>query len=232
MHGDAAIGNVDGVDPGQDEGDEDGFGAGGLFYGQERGGVFQAGAAIGCGGEFYVGDGADGDRSGIGSGCVVDGAAYQVSDEEGAGWECGELVGGDEELLTGEGFGGGDGVAAGELEDDAASVFAGGEPVLLDVEAQGVGRRGGGVGRREDDFARGGEEIREVAERVGEDLAAAALGTEQARDGEPGGGREGVQGDGARRGVGSRRCVGPSGMLGPGYELSAGDTGAQDDAET
>ena len=95
-----------------------------------------------------------------------------------------------------------------------------------------MGRRGGGVGRREDNFARGGEDIREVAERVGEELAAAALGTEQARDGEPGGGREGVQGEGARRGVGSRRCVGPSGVSDSGYELSAGDTGAQDDAET
>ena len=192
VHGDAAVGYVDRVNPGQDERDEDGFGAGGLLYGEERGCVFKAGAAVGGGGEFYVGDGADG------CGCVVDSAAYEVADEEGAGGECGELVGGDEELLAGEGFGGGDGVAAGELEDDAAGVFAGGEPVLLDVEARRVGRGGGGVGGREDDFVRGGEEIGEVAEGVGEEFAAAALGTEQARDGEPGGGREGVQGDGAR----------------------------------
>jgi hypothetical protein len=33
VHGDTAVGDVDGVDPGQDERDEDGFGAGGLFYG-------------------------------------------------------------------------------------------------------------------------------------------------------------------------------------------------------
>jgi hypothetical protein len=104
--------------------------------------------------------------------------------------------------LAGEGFGGGDGVAAGELEDDAASVFAGGEPVLLDLEVLGVGRRGNGVSGRKDDFARGGEETGEVAEGVGEEFAAAALGAEQACDGEPGGGREGVQGDGARRCVG------------------------------
>jgi hypothetical protein len=187
VHGDAAVGEVDGVDPGLDEGDQDRFGVGGLFYGQEGGGVFEAGAAVGGGGEFYVDDGADGD------GVVVDGAAEEVADEEGGGVEGGELAGGDEELLAGEGFGGGDAVAAGELEDDAAGVLAGGQPVLFDAEMYGGGcglcsLRGG-----EDDVMAGVEETGEVAEGVGEELAATALRAQQASDGKPGGGGDTVQ---------------------------------------
>jgi len=70
-HGDAAARDVDGVDPGEDEGDEDRFCTGrlvGELYGEEGRGVFEAGAAVGGGGEFYVGDGA---RGGGGGGSVV-----------------------------------------------------------------------------------------------------------------------------------------------------------------
>jgi hypothetical protein len=167
VHGDAAGGYVDGVDPGEDEGDEDGFGTRGLvgwLDRQERGGVFQAGAAVGGGGEFYVHYGAGG---GGGTGGIVEGAAEQVAYEEGSGIEGRELVGGEEELLAGEEFGGRDGVAAGELEDDAAGVLAGGEEMLFDVEREVVGRRRGRVCGGEKDFAVGGEEAREVAKRIG-----------------------------------------------------------------
>ena len=189
-HGEAAGGDVDGVEPGADEGYEDGFGGGfgrclgggGELNGEERGGVFKAAAAVGAGGKFDVGDGADGES------VVEDGAADKVADEEGVGIEGGELVGGEEELLSGEVFGGGDGVAAGELEDDAASVFASGEPDFLNVERKGVRRGSVGGGGREEEVAMGGEDVGEVGEGVSEELAAAALGTEQTGDGDPAGG--------------------------------------------
>jgi len=156
VHGDAAGGDVDGVDPGQDEGDKDGLGGGsacGEFDGEEGGGVLEAGAAVGGGGEFDVDDRTDGIAGGVvGGRHVVDGAAQQVADEEGAGIEGGELAAGDEELLAGEGFGGGDGVAAGELEDDAAGVLAGGEKVLFDAQGGGSGRGRRGVRGAEDDI--------------------------------------------------------------------------------
>ena len=188
VHGDAAGGDVDRVDPGEDEGDEDGFGAGGVgcefgeFDSQERGGVFEARAAVGGGGEFYVDDGAGG---GVGGGCVVEGAAEQVADEEGAGVEGREFGGGDEELLAGEGFGGGDAVAAGELEDDTAGVLAGGEEMLFDVPREGAGCRLRGVCGSEEDFAVGGEESGEIAEGIGEEFAATPLRAQQASDGKP-----------------------------------------------
>jgi hypothetical protein len=193
VHGDAAGGDVDGVDPGEDEGDEDGFGTGrlvGEFDGEEGGGVFEAGASVGAGGEFQVGDDAGG---GVGGGGVVEGAAEQVADEEGAGVEGRELVGGDEELLAGEEFGGADAVAAGELEDDAAGVLAGGQEVLFDVEGKRVGRGRGCVGGREEDFAVGREEAGKIAEGVGEELAAAPLRAQQTSDGKPVRGGDAVQ---------------------------------------
>jgi hypothetical protein len=175
VHGDAAGGDVDGVDPGQDQGDEDGFcagGVGGEFKGEQRGGIFQAGAAVGGGGEFYVDDRAGGS---VGGGGVVERAAEQVADEEGAGLEGRELAGGDEELLTGEGFGGRDAIAAGELEYHAAGVLAGGEEVFFDVQGEDAGCRRRGVSGREEDFAVRREEAGKIAEGVGEELAATPL---------------------------------------------------------
>ncbi len=140
-HDHATVGDVDGVDPGKDEGDEDGFRTGrlvGELDGEEGGGVLEAGAAVGGSGEFYVDDGAGGGSGGCG---IVEGAAEQVADEERSGVEGRELVGGEEELLAGEEFGGTDTVAAGELEDDAAGVFAGGEEMLFDVDGEGAGCR-------------------------------------------------------------------------------------------
>jgi hypothetical protein len=162
----------------------------GELDGEEGGGVFEAGAAVGGGGEFYVGDRA---RGGVGVGGVVEGAAEEIADEEGAGLEGREVGGGDEELLAGEEFGGVDAVAAREFEDDAAGVLAGGEEVLFNVEGEGVGCGLGGCGGREEDFAVRGEEVGEIAEGVGEEFAAAPLRAQQASDGKPTGGRDTVQ---------------------------------------
>jgi hypothetical protein len=190
VHGDAAGGDVDGVDPGQDERDEDGFGAGSLLDGEEGGSVFETGAAVGAGSEFDVGYDAGG---GVGRGRVVEGAAEEVADEEGAGLEGRKLVGGDEKLVAGEEFGGGDAVAAGEFEDDAAGVLAGGEEMLFDVQGEGTRGRGRGARGGEEDFAVGGEEVGEVTEGVGEEFAATPLRAQQASDRKPTCGGDRVQ---------------------------------------
>jgi len=164
-----------------------GGGAGRVSWTARRGAAsFEAGAAVGARGELDVDDGADG------GGGVEDGAADEVADEEGVGVEGGELVGGDEELLAGEGFGGGDAVAAGELEDDPAGVFAGGEKVLFDADGRGVGRRDGSVGGGEGELTARGEDVGEVAEGVSEKLAAAALRTQQASEWNPAGVRDAI----------------------------------------
>jgi hypothetical protein len=197
VHGDAAGGDVDGVDPFEDEGDEDGLGGwsgGGEFYGEEGSGVLEAGAAVGGGGELYVDDGADGVTGGVvGGGDVVDGAAEEVADEEGSGVEGGEFAAGDEELLAGEGFGGRDAVAAGELEDDAAGVLAGGKPVLFDAKLGRTGRWRNCVRGGENDVVVGVEEAGKVAEGISEDLAATPLRAQQAGDRKPAGGGDTVQ---------------------------------------
>jgi len=60
--------------------------------------------------------------------------------------------------MAGEEFSGVDAVAAGEFEDDAARVLAGGEEMLFDVDGEGVGVGCRGVGGREKEFAVGREE--------------------------------------------------------------------------
>ncbi len=145
MHDDAPGGKVDGGEPGANEGDEDGLvvGCGEELDSEERSGVGEAGAAIGAGGELEVDDGADGEVG------VVEGAAEEVADEEGVGVEGWEGGGGDEELLAGDGLGGGDGVAAGELQDDTASVLTGGKEVGFEGDGGGVWGRGIGLGESE-----------------------------------------------------------------------------------
>ena len=188
MHGDAARGDVDGFEPREHEGNEDGlggFGGGrcgeGELDGEEGRGVFQPGSAIGAGGKFDIDDGADGDVR------VVVRATEEIAYEEGVGVERGELVGGDQELLAGQGLGVGDAVAAGELEDDAARVLAGGKPMLLDVDGRGAGLGRGCVRGHEEEVAVGGEDVGEVAEGFGEELTTATLRAQQTCEWEPAG---------------------------------------------
>jgi hypothetical protein len=201
VHDDAAGGDVDGVEPGLDEGNQgrfDFFGAfdsggkggvvggfvfavvgGGELDAEEGSGVFEAGAAVGSGGELDVDDSAEADVA------VEEVAAEEVADEEGAFFEGGQRFGGEEEVVAGEALGVVDAVAALELEDDATSVLAGGEPVVFDVKR---GRTGGWSGEArfgDGDGGAGGEDLGEVAEGFGEEFAFATLGPKEASDGDP-----------------------------------------------
>jgi hypothetical protein len=173
-------GEVDGFEPGADEGDQDGVGFGLELDGEQRCGVGEA-ATVRSGREFDIDDGADG------GGAVEESAVEQIADVEGVGVKGRKGLCGDEELLAGEELGGRDGVGAGELEDDAAGVFAGGEPVLFDGEGgliAGIGRIFGGCGSEPDALA-GGENFRKVGKGFGEDFAAAALGTHEVGERDP-----------------------------------------------
>ena len=166
---------------GEDEGDEDGFGNAGEFEAEEWGGFGEAGFAVGSHGELDVDDRADGDIS------VEQSAADEVADVVGVWIEGGEIFCGDHDLLAGEEFGLGDGVAAGQFEDDAAGVFAEGEPMGFEGDR-------GSVGHHSSRFGEGDKASRaklgvqfEVGEEVGEEFALASLGTQEVGNGHPAG---------------------------------------------
>lgn len=90
----------------------------------------------GAGGAVDVADGADGD--GGGGGDVDEGTANEVADVGLVWCEWDALGEGDGHAEADEGFGGGDGVDAGEVEDDAALM----KPVMEKLDGAGESLRG------------------------------------------------------------------------------------------
>jgi hypothetical protein len=76
-------------------------------------------------------------------------------------------------------LGGGDGIAPGELEHDAAGIATGGEEVPFEVERSCPVWGPISSFRSRPDAAAGREEFGQIGEGVGEDFATAPLGTQQ-----------------------------------------------------
>ena len=147
--------------------------------GEQGSGVLEAGAAVGRRGELDVDDAADALET------VKEVALQQVADVEGVFGELREGNGANEELLAGERFGLQDGVASAELQDHAACILAGWEPVFFEVDGGSIrsGRSCAGLG--EENLTTGGEDLGQVAEGLGEQLPAPSLGTDEGGDGDP-----------------------------------------------
>jgi hypothetical protein len=191
VHGDAFSGEVDDIDPGADEGDQNGLVVGAVGDcgfggdegdGEERGGVGHA-LTVGSRGELDSGDDA------YGCAVVEQGTADEIADEVGVGIEWGKRGGRREELAAGEGFGFIDGVAVVELEHPATGVAAGGLPAGLDGTRADAFDGDGGAGSGEPKLAAGREELCLVGERLGEELAATALRPQEASHRHPRAGR-------------------------------------------
>jgi hypothetical protein len=95
-HLDAFVLSVEGDEEGFCEGDQDFFAVGGLD-GEEGGSFVEAAAAIGCGREVDVDDGAYRDRVGW-VGVVEDDAADEVADVVGVFFELDTFGGGDDDI--------------------------------------------------------------------------------------------------------------------------------------
>lgn len=194
-HFDEAVAGVHADEVLADEGDEDVAIFAALDAGLRRAADDEELGAEG-GAAIEIDDGADGE------GAVVEVdelAADEVAGVDGAGGEGGAFLRGDGDGVAADGFGFVDGVDALELEDDAAAE----EPEVL--EADGAGAGADALGGDEVELFSLVEALGEVGQDFGDELAAAAVGTDEGGEQRPWGrGRAGGRGRGFGRGVGGR----------------------------
>lgn len=185
-HVDPACGYIYGVQPGAHKRNQQWFRFGGVILreargidGEEGSGIFEASPPIRTGGEFDSTYDADGGIR------VEDGAPDKVSYKEGIRVKHWKLMAGDQKMHSGEPLSVGDGVAPRELEDDTSGIVAGGEPVLLNLNARVAWSWALTAWRREKELTRGRKDFGKIGERLGQELTATTLRTKQVRHWNP-----------------------------------------------